>query len=570
MRWTITGVALSACCVVVASAEEPVRSVEDPSSLGVGWSMQRLDLEVRVSNRPPAMTVAGAAVLRLEMESSLGPSLNVNTNTPAMTWTRLDAPPGARVEINARHPEYEAARLAHVRFDEPLRLGDEVRVEFEVTWEKLASQLGVAKDFAIASWTGAWHPFALPRLDRGEEFTARVASAPGSMTLHLPPSWIALADGRLIRREQSEDGTVETWDSSDAAIARSFAAGRYTAAERDVDGRQIRVYLLGEKSISVDRLAELISKAMAAQEARLGPFPFAGYGVAEVPDRIPGWYAASQQSFIMAKSGAFEYAHGNLPLWSHEMCHGWWGNTVGTKPPGEKMVGEALAQYGAVIAIEAIDGREKMIEFLEFSRSGYNARQCAKGFFEMMRSGQDCALASMDSSSLTGGNTHNLADSKGMWVYHMLRHRLGDDVFFSVLRGLIDRFAGRELSLDDLRAAYIEAAPDQKLDQFFEQWLDRPGAPVLSTDLRGGADGATEVWIEQAPGERPFQLDLDVRLNFEGGEHEIVSVAIEQESQRVHTVHGKKVVDVELDPDRKLLIWRPAYGPQPTASTNTE
>lgn len=562
--------ALAATMTCVARAEPPTTQQADPGLLGVGWSMQRLDLDVRLTDDPPAMTVSGAAVLRLELEASRGPTLVVNTRKPAMRWVSVDAPAGAEVEINAELPGYESARVANVRFAEPRHRGDEIRLEFELAWETFASQLGIAKDIAIASWTDAWYPFVLPWFDHGEDYTAGTASVPGTTTFHLPPAWIALSDGRLVRRDRGEDETTETWDLTEAPVARSFAAGPYTAAERSVNGRDIHVYLLAKKPISVDQLATLIAKAMAAEEARLGPFPFSGYGVAEVPDRIPGWYAASQQTFIMAKSGAFEYAHGNLPLWAHEMCHGWWGNTVGAKPPGQKIAGESLAQVGALIAIESVEGREKMIEFLEFSRSGYSSLQSAKGYFKLMRSGRDHALASLESSSLDGGDTHSLADSKGMWVYHMLRQRIGDDVFFGVLRHLIHEFEGKELSLDALRAAYIRAAPDKQLDRFFKQWLDRPGAPVLSVDLRDGPQDDTEVWIVQTPMQPPFQLDLDVRINFADGGVETKTVQLEQQEQRIATFHDREVREVELDPDRKLLIWRPAYGPQPTKTTSTD
>ena len=116
----------------------------------------------------------------------------------------------------------------------------------------------------------------------------------------------------------------------------------------------------------------------------------------------------------MAKSDAFEYEHGNVPLWAHEMCHAWWGNTVGTQGPGSKMAGEALAQFGVLTALEAMEGREAVVEFLEFSRSGYSPTQCARGYFGLVDDGNDHPLAKLGNSSLSGGQTHNLVDSKGL------------------------------------------------------------------------------------------------------------------------------------------------------------
>ena len=51
--------------------------------------------------------------------------------------------------------------------------------------------------------------------------------------------------------------------------------------------------------------------------------------------------------------------------------------------------------------------------------------------------------------------------------------QVGDKVFFSTLRNLATSHAGKTLSLDELRRAFIEVAPDSNLPQFFQQWLDR-------------------------------------------------------------------------------------------------
>ena len=65
----------------------------------------------------------------------------------------------------------------------------------------------------------------------------------------------------------------------------------------------------------------------------------------------------------------------------------------------------------------------------------------------------------------------------------MLRRQVGDKVFFSTLRNLATSHAGKTLSLDELRRAFIEVAPDSNLPQFFQQWLDRTGAPVIESKI---------------------------------------------------------------------------------------
>jgi hypothetical protein len=416
----------------------------------------------------------------------------------------------------------------------------------------------------LASWVDGWYPSVKPAGDLDKSFSAKQMSVPGTTTLNLPGDWIAISDGELVRREQSGERTIEVWDMGNTPVARGFAAGRYQAAERAVNGRMIRIYLREDHAVGVDQLAELIGRAMAAQEARLGPFPFPSYGVVEVPNDIKGWGAASQQTFIMAKGLSFGFEHGNLPLWAHEMCHGWWGNTVGTRGPGSKMAGEALAQLGVLIALEAIEGRDAMIDFLENSRSGYSQSQCARGYFALLEQGRDHPLATLGTSKLSPNTTHNLVDSKGMWVLHMLRRQVGDEIFFGTLRELIRDYAGRDMALDDFRRAFVRAVPEQDLERFFAQWLDRAGAPRFDVDWSVADDERVEIVITQVSSETPFELDLVVEIAFANDTTRRKRLQVKERETSFALEAPASVSAVTLDPDRDLLIWRPAYEEGPS------
>jgi hypothetical protein len=526
---------------------------------GTGWTMTRLDLEVKIEKAEPSLVVQGMMTLRLDQEISEGPTLWLNMRESAMKWIHLRGEEVARVEFGTPDDSSEKIRYAAVELQNQAVRGEVVVLEFMI--EKVADswQLVTRPDVALASWVDAWYPVALVEGELEGLFSASGISIPGTTTLDLPGDWIGIADGRLVRREQRGDRTVEVWDLTDTPVARSFAAGAYASAERTVDDRTIQIYLNDEHILGADGLAELLAQSMAAQEARLGPFPFTGYGVVEVPDDIADWGAASQQTFIMAKGENFEHEHGNLPLWAHEMCHGWWGNMVGSKGPGQKMAGEALAQFGVLIALEALEGTDAMIEFLEFSRSGYNSKQCARGYFQLVDQGADHPLATLRDSELSGGQTHNLADSKGMWVYHMLRRRIGDDLFFATLRGLIGEYAGQNMTLDNIRQAFMDAAPERGLDRFFSQWLDRAGAPRIDVSWSKLGDKRVEILLSQTQDSSPFELDLELEMVFEDGATQRETVQLHGRETRAVLSAPSDLSGVHLDPDRDLLIWREGY-----------
>jgi hypothetical protein len=205
-----------------------------------------------------------------------------------------------------------------------------------------------------------------------------------------------------------------------------------------------------------------------------------------------------------------------------------------------------------------------MVELLEFGRSCFGDDKFARGYFRLVDKGQDHPLATLGDSDLAGGTQQNLADSKGIWVYHMLRRRVGDEMFFATLRGLIAEYAGRAMSLDDLRVAFIRAAgPAAKLEEFFEQWFDRPGVPELELEWaysNTAHGGLVEGSIRQVQPGEPYHLFVNLSLARTGSpkaEERVVELR-SRVTEFSLNVEGR-IDEVALDPNRDILIWRPEY-----------
>jgi Peptidase family M1 domain len=530
-------------------------------TFGMGWTLTRLDLDITLLPKEGRMRVAGTAWVRLEIESSMGPTLAMNAMKKVMRFLSVDAPTGAEGVVNKAFPLWPMASLAEIRYAKPLSRGAEVEIPFTYESTTRSSQFLVSPQVAVASWTQAWHPMPVERPDKAS--LRHLVTTVGTTTLHMPPGWHSVSDGTLVNHTETQAGVTETWRVS-SPVARSFAAGPYTVVRHPVGDREVGVYLLSAKPTSAKAQAEAMAGAIGAMEAHYGPFPYPSYGIAEVPNDLFTWSAASQQGFIMASSMNFDFEGGNLPLFAHEAAHAWWGNLVNSTGYGSILCTESLAQYSAVLAIEAIEGKEAATEFLRFSRSGYNPAQCARGYFEMWRNRQDKALSQLQG----GGWEHNLSDAKGHWVYHMLRRRVGDDVFFATLRGLIQEFGGKKqaMSLDDLRSAFVAAAPRKaKLKRFFAQWLDRAGAPILDLEWTPAGPSKAKLVVRQAQTGKPYHLKLDVAVDSKEGSR-LHTIEIKGRKTRVTLQGNGEPTGVRLDPDHQLLIWTPEYGQRPKST----
>ncbi len=84
---------------------------------------------------------------------------------------------------------------------------------------------------------------------------------------------------------------------------------------------------------------------------------------------------------------------------------------------------------------------------------------------------------------------------KGASVLHMLRERLGDDLFFDAVAEYVDTHADQSVETDQLRRVF-EAVSGENLERFFEQWCDRPGVPRLQIDA-AWSDGVLTLELEQ-------------------------------------------------------------------------
>ncbi len=525
--------------------------------------MLRLDLEVTIVPAEQRLRAEGSMTLRLDADSSAGPSLAMNTRSSVMRFTRL-GDPDADVDLNIAPEQDKNARLAHLRLTRPASRGAEITVPFAYESEGKSFQFMVTPEFSLASWVEGWFPAPIPPDAHG--FTASRASAPGLTRFHLPRGWRSVSNGKLTARDESAQAVDDTWEITQP-VARSFIAAPFDVALEQFGGRQIGVYLLSPKPVSAPNQAATLAKALSAMEARFGPYPYPSYAIAEVPEGAIEWYASSEQGFIMAKSSAFDIEGGNVPLFAHEAAHAWWGNLVNSKGSGAQLCSESLAQYGAIVAIEAIDGVRAMNEFLRFSRSGYNPLQCALGYFHIWREGGDKPL-----SQLSDGEwDHNLSDSKGHWVYHMLRQRVGDELFFSTLRGLIRDYSGKAMSLDDVRAAFIAAAPPEKdLKVFFLQWLDRTGAPIVDLDWWSLDKGkGTEIHITQRQPGEPYAMPLEIAVETQGGATTLHTLELHDREQTFTVPTTNRPVNVRLDPNTRSLIWRPEYGPRPATGSSS-
>lgn len=239
-------------------------------------------------------------------------------------------------------------------------------------------------------------------------------------------------------------------------------------------------------------------------------------------------------------------------LIAHELAHQWFGNLITTSSWEHIWLNEGFATYMQAIWFEHRDGRE-----------GYET-EVLRQFDSVVGADSGTAPASVGMASkvyTSPWDTFRRAAnpySKGSSTLHMLRTKLGDQVFFASLAEYIDLHKNATVETPDFRKV-LEARSGESLEQFFSQWTTRPGIPRLN--IATAWDDATSTLtatVEQTQaidGDNPafeFVLPLFIATDVAGasviesievrGRSATKSFALSQKPRFVAIDHGRSVL----------------------------
>ncbi len=143
--------------------------------------------------------------------------------------------------------------------------------------------------------------------------------------------------------------------------------------------------------------------------------------------------------------------------------------------------------------------------------------------------------------------------AKGSWVAWMLRHVIGDDVFFDAMAAYRAANAGATGTTDELREA-METASGMELDWFFDQWVYGRYRPRYIYGWNNAGGSMLELSVRQVQTNTGlFKMPMNIRVTTAVGseDHRVWIDALAE--QTVNIQLEADATAVELNPDTHVL-----------------
>jgi hypothetical protein len=237
-------------------------------------------------------------------------------------------------------------------------------------------------------------------------------------------------------------------------------------------------------------LASEVASALEYMASRFGPPALPQLTVSPIPGTFgqgfPGLIYLSTLSYLKSLPTSRNPTTVQAELFfedvlqAHEVAHQWWGNRVTAATYRDAWLMEALANYSALLYLEKRKGGHSV----ELMLDSYRAELLAKSASgQIVDSTGPIVLGPRLENSQEPRAWRSIIYGKGSWIIQMLRRRMGDERFFSMLRELMTRYGGKEISTEGFRELAAQFLPpksdDPKLEAFFEQWVYGTGIPSL-------------------------------------------------------------------------------------------
>jgi len=515
--------------------------------------ISQYDLSVRIL--PDAHRLEASGTLRLPIANVSRSEIKLSLSELMQNFTVEVIEPVASAGI-AKVEMRDTKRGSNkwiIRPVRPIPAGQAVLLRFSYAGgEQPANQFYIGSEVSFASAYGTdWYPLVDGENDKGI----------GSLQIFVPAGQTVYATGKRRSSAQEAEQSAFKFEIIHPTYF-AFAAGNYTVVQRN-GSVPVAIYSLRPHK-NMEQYLDGILRILNLLAQEFGPYRFDEFTLVEIPNEQANkaqFSGAAFQGFFFSSSAALDAPEFNLalPYFAHELSHEWFPHLTALKKGRGRFTEEALAQYGSLRVVEAIQGATTAEQYRRTGLPNYNADFSAAGYFKIAASGADQNLA-----NLKGEPGRRLAYTKGFLVFGMLSREIGREKFQRILRSITRRYAFREIGWNEFLRA-VETGAGRNLRWFYEQWFERTGAPDYQLIWKQEGKIVSGKITQPAP---YFRATLEVEITGANNRRLLKTVEIIGNEIKFNWSVPFKVDSVVLDPHYKVLRWIPEFHRQSNKPTN--
>src|SRR5262249_8895792 len=263
-----------------------------------------------------------------------------------------------------------------------------------------------------------------------------------------------------------------------APAARDFAllaSNRFREIETDGGPGHVKVLAFEEHQYYADVMMKALCEAIPVYSAWFGPYPYNEFTLVE---SYFGWLGNECAGLVMIDERVFDMPHlaeGYVEyLVSHELCHQWFYNAIGTNGYKETFMDEAMATYFSHRLLNCKHGKNNNLlhypRALEWLPSIYRENYRYYGLYGTIGRGEYGPTVQDIPQFGHVINLFSMCYDKGSKIVGMIEDRLGEAAFFDFMRIIYSKYFFRILRVADFHRE-LEEYTGQTWEQFFHDWL---------------------------------------------------------------------------------------------------
>ncbi|MHC4136180.1 MAG: M1 family aminopeptidase [Planctomycetota bacterium] len=356
-----------------------------------------------------------------------------------------------------------------------------------------------------------------------------------------------LSNGTLVSTTKNGPAAVWHWrqDKSHVPYLITLVVGKFDVVAETWRGKTVDYWVPPGRRDDIERSFHKTRRMLDFFSDTIGvEYPWDKYTQIVVEQFRHGGMENTSATTLTERTLHDERAHLDYSsdgLVAHELAHQWFGDLLTCRDWAHTWLNESFATYFEALWAEHDLGRD---EFL------YN-------LLGKLRSARSAKKLPIVHHTYT--NPWQQFDSrtypKGAWVLHMIRHRLGDGVWWEVINRYVETRAHTSVETVDFRRT-IEEISGRSFERFFHDWTARPGHPVVEVRHKWHAkDKLAEARVRQTQKAAAFHFPLRIEYRFANAPR-VVTVTHDVVAKDLHffVPLPARPAMVRVDPASSLLM----------------